>query len=85
MTYKKQTRKSAAGSEKFAWKLFGDVERICWRCKKELRVKDVGEHRRKYPGGKHQFLCLDCQRKQVDAFVERTRRALELQDRTPRP
>lgn len=35
----------AKGSEQFAWKLFPGIEHVCDFCRRELRVKDVGEHR----------------------------------------
>ena len=35
----------SAGSEKFAWKLYPDVPRVCAACGRELRVVDVGRVR----------------------------------------
>jgi len=67
----------AAGSEKFSWKLFGDSEHTCWRCKRTLRVQDVAEERRVYPGRRYQFLCADCKRADVDAMIEATRARLQ--------
>ncbi len=61
-----------AGSEKFSWRLFGNPRRQCWRCGREpLRVEDVGEHRRKYPGTKDEFLCKKCVRENLDAAIQR--------------
>lgn len=34
----------SAGSEKFAWKLFPGVPRVCSVCGRSLRVVDVGRH-----------------------------------------
>lgn len=69
----------AAPSEGFTWKLFGHPRQQCWECKREpLKIADVGEHRRLYPGGVDQFRCKDCQQRQVQAMIEENRRALGL-------
>ena len=61
----------AKGSEKFQWNLFPGQEKVCWQCKREgLKVDDVGEHRTLYPFRKTEFLCRDCQRKNLDARLE---------------
>lgn len=73
-------RRHAAPSESFKWLLFGDALHVCWKCgRRDLKVKDVAEHRRKYPGGKDEFLCASCSRERVDAYVKERRRALGLQ------
>ena len=72
----------AAPSEGFTWKLFGNPDRRCWKCGKEpLRVQDVGEHRRKYPGGKDEFLCKDCRNAALARAVEAHRRAAGLESK----
>ena len=76
----------AVGSEKFTWKLFGHPRRQCLRCGLEpLRIEDVGLHRRLYPGGKNEFLCKECQRKDVERMIEENRRGLGLQDTQAHP
>ena len=68
----------AAPSEAFAWKLFGNPSKKCWQCGREpLRVADVGEHRRKYPGKVDQFLCKDCQRENLSRAAEEYRAGLQ--------
>jgi len=42
----------AAGSEKFAWKLYPGVPRVCAACGCELRVEDVGRIHTTYSGGR---------------------------------
>jgi hypothetical protein len=72
----------AAPSEAFAWKLFTNPSKKCWQCGREgLRVQDVGEHRRKYPGKVDQFLCKDCQASNVARAVREERERLGLQER----
>jgi hypothetical protein len=69
-----------APSEAFKWLLFGDVPHVCWKCgRRDLKVKDVAEHRHKYPGGKDEFLCVTCSKERVAAAVEERRRALGLE------
>lgn len=78
----------AQPSEPFLWKLFGITERLdprkqCWECGKHpLRIEDVGEHRRRYPGSVDEFLCKECKQRQLDAAIDRTRAELGL---SPRP
>ena len=75
----------AAGSEQFRWKLFPGARRRCRSCGKEpLRIQDVGEHRRLFPGGTD-FLCVECQRTTVAERVQETRRALGLPPRQENP
>jgi len=70
----------AAPSESFKWLLFPGARKQCWKCGKEpLRVQDVGEHRRKYPGGKDEFLCKDCRNAALARAVEANRRAAGLE------
>lgn len=72
----------AAPSEGFTWKLFGNPRKQCWQCKREpLRVQDVGEHRRKYPGTKDEFLCKTCQYENLARAEARYRESLGLQAR----
>ena len=67
-------------SGSFSWKLFSGPRR-CRSCGREpLKIADVGEHRRKYPGKKDEFLCRECQQHKVDALVERTRHGLGLEN-----
>ena len=74
----------AKGSEQFSWKLFGNPKRRCWECGREpLRVEDVGEHRRKYPGGKDEFKCKQCRNAALARAVEANRRAAGLEARAP--
>ena len=65
----------AAGSEKFKWNLFPlGTRKVCRECGREpLKIDDVGEHRRRYPGGRDEFLCKTCQQRRVAAMVERKR------------
>jgi hypothetical protein len=51
----------AKGSEQFAWKQFPGVPHICDFCKRELRVKNVGEIRTYWEGDKPRiiFWCVD--------------------------
>ena len=73
----------AAPSEAFTWKLFGHPRRRCRECGREpLKIAEVGEHRRRYPGGVDEFLCKDCQRRHVKEMIEENRRALGLQERS---
>jgi hypothetical protein len=73
----------AAPSEAFTWKLFEGVRRICRQCGREpLRVKDVGEHRTLYPSRRTEFLCVECQRANVEKATEENRHALGLEDRS---
>lgn len=63
----------AEGSEKFMWKLFPGIRRQCWQCKHEpLKIDDVGEHRRRFPGAKDEFLCKTCQKENVQASAKRS-------------
>jgi hypothetical protein len=50
----------AERSEAFAWKLFPGLRRVCDTCGRDLRVRDVREHRTNYPGGRTVFYCKDC-------------------------
>ena len=50
----------------------------CWECKQPVLVKNVGQERRRYPGGFDEVLCKTCQRKRVDAMVAKARRELGL-------
>lgn len=69
----------AQGSQGFMWNLFPGAPHTCWKCGREnLRVKDVGEHRRKYPGGKNEFLCVNCQRKRINDATAATRQRFGL-------
>jgi len=74
----------AAGSEKMAWNLFpADVKKRCRQCGKEpLRIIDVAEHRRIYPGGKDEFLCTLCSFENVRKRVKDERERLGLQEQT---
>jgi hypothetical protein len=64
------------------WLLFPGVRRQCRQCGKEpLRIQDVGEHRKLYPSRKTEFLCRECQGRNVQRMVEKERRALGLQER----
>lgn len=66
------------GSEQFAWKLFPGAEKVCWKCDRELKRDDVGEHRMLYPSNKTQFLCKTCQRESVERAIEKNRKSLGL-------
>lgn len=67
-------------SGSFRWTLFEGVRRQCRECGKEpLRIADVGEHRTLYPSHKTEFLCTECQGKNVHAAIEENRRALGLE------
>ena len=74
----------ASPSEAFKWILFPGSRRRCRECGKEpLKIADVGEHRRLYPGGIDEFWCKNCQRRHVDRMIEENRRALGLQETRP--
>lgn len=45
----------------------------CWQCQQPTLVKDVGEERRFYPGGRDEVLCKTCQRANLAAAVAKTR------------
>lgn len=61
-----------------AWNLFGSAPHRCWQCKREpLKIADVGEHRRRYPGGVDEFLCRECQQETLRVRREETRARLE--------
>jgi len=49
----------AAGSEKFAWKLYPGVPRVCAACGRELRVEDIARVHTTYSGGREatRFYC----------------------------
>jgi hypothetical protein len=62
MTREASNTPSRPGSEQMAWKLFPGLERICDLCKRELRIKDVGEHRAWIEQGRRVrevFWCVD--------------------------
>ena len=63
----------AAGSEKFMWKLFPGLERVCRECGRELKIDDVREHRTLYPSNKTDFWCKDCHARWLDARLEARR------------
>ena len=71
-------------SEPFKWKLFGITERLdprkrCWNCGRHpLTTEDVAEHRRRYPGGMNEFLCVDCKQAQLAEAVAKNRKELGL-------
>ena len=70
-------------SGSFRWTLFEGVRRQCRECGREpLLIRDVGEHRTEYPSNTTTFLCVDCQRRNVERFREEYRSATRrLQDR----
>jgi predicted RNA-binding Zn-ribbon protein involved in translation (DUF1610 family) len=61
-----------AGSEKFAFKLYPNLARICISCGNAVQVKDVAED------GKQGFTCARCVEKKIAASIERTRAFLGL-------
>jgi hypothetical protein len=67
-----------------AWKLFPRSKRECRECGCALRIVDVGEHRRLYPGAVDEFLCRTCQRAHTELMIEENRHALGLQKPWPR-
>ena len=70
----------ASPSEGFTWKLFGNPRKQCWKCGREpLRVQDVGEHRRKYPGRVDEFLCKTCVYENLARAEVRYRESLGLE------
>lgn len=73
----------AQGSETMKWILFPGVARVCRKCGRELKITDVGEHRKEYPSQRTTFLCIPCQKERVDGMVAKRRQELGL-DREPR-
>lgn len=75
---------AAAPSEAFMWRLFPGARKRCRECGREpLRTQDVAEHRKIYPKGKTEFLCVECRDAEVAASISRTRYALGLETKTP--
>lgn len=68
----------AQGSEAMKWILFPGVERVCRKCGRELKIADVGEHRKEYPSQRTTFLCVTCQKERVDEMVEKRRQEFGL-------
>lgn len=54
----------------------------CWQCKLPVLVKDVGEERRRFPGGVDEVLCKTCQRANLAAAVAKNREGLGLSRRS---
>jgi len=60
----------------------GRKSQTCWQCKQPVLMKDVGEERRRFPGGKYEVLCKTCQRENLAAAVIRYREGLGLSRRS---